>query len=317
MEVAEVLNRFGIPWPDADSDKARQAADAWAAIAKAANTALDHSNTMIGELTAANSGPAMSAFTQYWSQVGGPPAECTPASARAMLPVLIQTADALASACNDFADAVDDTRRKLAEIAAEIGAAVASGAIATVFTAGVSDLISSGVSGLLVESGLEAVAVFGTSVESIVSGVVTGGLTGLLSAALDVSLTNGVKADFGDTAPDDNDIVADLIKGAAFGGIAGAAGKAVTGIASSAAEATLTHLPDSVAALVPDLPSVINAIPGASATPAGQALTKLSTEYAAKSALEAAQGKDAEPPGVPEVLGELIDSEIEAAGESG
>ena len=317
MDVAEVLNRFGIPWPDANSDKARQAANAWTAIAAAANTALDRSDKMISELTADNSGPAMSAFTQYWSQVGGTPAECTAADARAMLPVLIQAADALASACNEFADAVDDARRKLTEIAAEIGTAVASGAIATVFTAGVSDLISYGVSGLLIDTGLDAVAVFGTSIESIVSGFATGGLTSLLSSALDASLTNGVKADFGDTTPDDTGIVADLIEGVAFGGIAGAAGRAVTGIARSAAEATLTHLPDSVAALVPDLPTVINAIPDATATPAGQALTKLSTDYAATSALAAAQGKDAEAPGVPEVLGELLDSRIEAAGGSG
>jgi hypothetical protein len=47
MDVAAVLNRFGIPWPGVDSGKARQAANAWTAIANAANIALDHSSTMV------------------------------------------------------------------------------------------------------------------------------------------------------------------------------------------------------------------------------------------------------------------------------
>ena len=38
VSFAEALNRCGIPWPDADTDKARQAADAWRALASAAES---------------------------------------------------------------------------------------------------------------------------------------------------------------------------------------------------------------------------------------------------------------------------------------
>lgn len=315
MDVASVLNRFGIPWPDADSDKARQAASAWTAIANAANDALGKSSTAVSELAANNSGPAMEAFSQYWTQVGGTPDECTTADAKAMLPVLIQAADALASACHDFAQAVDDAKRKLEEVAAEIGTAIIAGGVATLFTAGLSDLIGAGVSAGLVAAGMDAITILGTSLDTIVTGLATGAVAGGVDAILDAGLTGGVKADLGDTASGEDNMFGNLIKGVALGAVTGGAGKMVEGATQTAADATLTHLPDSVAALVPDLPTVIAAIPEAATTPAGQALTKLTTEYAAKSAVNAPQGKDTDSPTVQEILGEVLDSKIEGAAE--
>jgi hypothetical protein len=315
MDAATILNRFGIPWPDADSDKARQAGDAWAAIANAANDALGKSSTAVSELTANNTGPAMDAFSQYWSMVGGTPDECTTADAKAMLPVLIQAANALASACHDFAQAVDDARNKLEEIAAEIGTAIAAGGIATLVTVGLSDVASGLVSAGLVAAGLDAITVLGVSLDTIVTGMVTGALAGGIDAVLESGLTSSVKADFDDTTPDNDNIYVDLFSGVTLGAITGGAGKVVVGAAQKAAEVALTHLPDSLAAAIPDLPTVINAIPDAAATPAGQTITKLSTEYATKSAVDAPQGKDTDPLGIQEVLGEFLDAKIEAAGE--
>lgn len=315
MDIATILNRFGIPWPDADSNKARQARDAWTAIADAANDALGKSSTMVSELTASNSGPAMNAFTQYWSTVGGTPDECTSADAKAMLPILIQAADALASACNDFADAVDEAKRKLEEAAAALGAAVVSGVVATVFTAGLSNVVAGGAEAVAVSLGMDAVTVFGTSIDSILAAMGTGAISAGVAAVLDVGMNNAVATGLGDT-PSDSDIAGDVGKDMIFGAVAGGVAKVAVGAAQTAAEATLNHLPDSVAALVPDLPTLINAIPGAIDTPTGQALTKLTTEHAEQSAAAQAQGTDAEPTSIQEALGEILDSKIEAAGES-
>ena len=315
MDIATILNRFGIPWPDADSNKARQARDAWTAIADAANDALGKSSTMVSELTASNSGPAMNAFTQYWSTVGGTPDECTSADAKAMLPILIQAADALASACNDFADAVDEAKRKLEEAAAALGTAVVSGVVATVFTAGLSNVVAGGAEAVAVSLGMDAVTVFGTSIDSILAAMGTGAISAGVAAVLDAGMNNAVATGLGDT-PSDSDIAGDVGKDMIFGAVAGGVAKVAVGAAQTAAEATLNHLPDSVAALVPDLPTLINAIPGAIDTPTGQALTKLTTEHAEQSAAAQAQGTDAEPTSIQEALGEILDSKIEAAGES-
>jgi hypothetical protein len=190
-----------------------------------------------------------------------------------------------------------------------------AGGVATLFTAGLSDVIGAGVSAGLVAAGLDAVTVLGTSLETIVTGLATGAVAGGVDAILDAGLTSGVKADLGDTTSGEDNMYGNLIKGVALGALTGGAGKTVEGAAQTAADATLTHLPDSVAALVPDLPTVVAAIPDATATPAGQALTKLTTEYAAESAVNAPQGKDADPPTMQTILGEVLDSKIEGAAE--
>ena len=315
MDAATVLNRFGIPWPDADIDKANQAAAAWTAIANAANDALGKSNTMVSELTTGNSGPAMTAFTDYWSTVGGAPAECSSANAKAMLPVLIQTADALASACKDFIKAVQDAQHKLEEVAAEIVAALVAGGVATLFTAGISDAVGGLVSAGLIEAGLDEISVLGVSLQAILKAAATSAIAGGVDAILDAGMTNSVKVAFHDTPAGADDMYGNLLKGVVLGVTAGAAGKTVEGAAQTAADATLTHLPDSVAALIPDLPTVVAAMPEATGTPAGQALTKLTTEYAAKSAANAPEGKDTDPPTMQEILGEVLDAKIESAAE--
>lgn len=317
MDFATILNRFGIPWPDADSDKARQAGAAWLAIANAANDAQNKSGTMVNELTANNSGPAMNAFNQYWSTVAGTPGECSGTEdARAMLPVLMQSADALSSACYAFAKAVDDAKHKLEEIAAELGTTVVAGGVATLFTAGLSDAIGAGVSAGLITAGLDAVAVLGTSLDTIITGVLTGIVAGGVDAILDFGMTNSVKADLGDTPAGDDELYGSLIKGVALGAFTGGTGPLIKGAAQTATDATLTHLPDSLSALMPDLPTAIAKIPAALDTRAGTVVTKLSSEYAAEVAVNAPQGKATDPPDIKEVLGEVLDSEIEGAGES-
>jgi len=313
--VASILNDVGIPWPDADSGKAREAARAWSALAQAASEAMSLGGSAAATLTARNTGAAMDAFSNYWASVGGPYEACVGGSQTAMLPVLADACNALSAACEQFADAVDQVKSKLEETAAEIAAALAAGAAATFFTLGISDAVADGVTAALVAAGFDAIGTFGATVASIISAGLVGGAFGALDTMIDSVLTDGIKAKFGDQLPSDAQTIQGLAEGVVVNGLAeGVAG--TTGLAAKAAALNaLVSVPDDVSKLVPDLTAVLAGIPDALETPAGQALNNLASQYAVNSGVAAAQGNTASPPSVPDILGEVLDAKIEAAGE--
>lgn len=313
--VASILNDFGIPWPDADSGKAREAAQAWSALAQAANDAMSLGGSAAATLSAHNTGAAMDAFGTYWAGIGGPYGVCVAGTPHSMLPVLADACDALSSACEQFANAVDALKTKLEETAGEIAAALTAGAFATVLTLGVSDAVSGSVTTALISTAVGAVEVFGTTIADIVAAMAVGGIAGGLDTLLDTVLTNGVKADLGEPVPSDAQelmgLVEGVVLGSVTGGVSSAAGSAVKSIAASA----MANLPDNVSTLAPDLPLLLGGIPDALETPAGRALTDIASEYAVNSGIAGVQGKAADAPGLPEILGDLLDAKIEAAGE--
>ena len=313
--VASILNDFGIPWPDADSGKARQAAQAWSALGQAATDAMSLGGSAASVLSAHNTGPAMDAFGTYWASIGGPYDACVAGTPHSMLPVLAEACDALSAACTKFADAVDDLKTKLEETAGEIAAAITAGAVATVFTLGISDAVSGSVSTALIGTAWGAVELFGTTIADIAGQAAVGGVAAAVDTVLETTMTNGLKADLGEPVPSAGDEVVSLVEGIGLGTVT--AGLSTTaGLTVKAATSTaLANLPDDVSTLVPDLPAVLASIPDALETPAGKALNSLASEYAANSGVAAIQGKTAEAPTLPEVLGELLDSKIEAAGE--
>lgn len=317
MSVASILNDVGVPWPDADSGKAREAASAWSALAQAATDAMSQGSSAAAELSAHNHGPAMDAFANYWGGIGGPYDACTAAPSTAMLPVLAEACDALSEACTKFADAVDELKTKLEETAGEIAAALTAGAVATIFTLGISDAVSAGVSTALIGTAIGAVEFFGTTVADIVAAMAVGGIAGGLDTVLDTVLTNGVKAGLGEQTPSDAQVLMGLVEGIGLGAATGGVSSAATAAAKTAAAAAMANLPDSVSTLAPDLPAILSGIPDALETPAGKALTDISSEYAVKSGVAGVQGKAADAPGLPEILGDLLDAKIEASAEGG
>jgi hypothetical protein len=307
VDVAEVLNAVGVPWPDADTGKAREAGQAWKSLGAAAQAARDQGNNPANVLCANNTGKAMSAFSDYWNEFGG-------TGKNANLEVLVGCCNAMSDACDKFADAVDKAKSDLEEKAAEIGAAIGGGILLTVFTAGMSDAAASGVVAAIVPEAWAALTLLGTTLGEIATTVLGGAMLGFADAAMEQVTKNLVQLGFGEKASGPN--WAELGQGVAVGSFAGFMGNTVVGAASGTTATASSAVSDDVAVIAPRLPGLVNAIPDAVNTPAGKALIDLSSKVTAQEAMSAAQGKPIDAPPVQTVIGELLDSKIESAAAS-
>jgi hypothetical protein len=307
VDVAEVLNAVGVPWPDADTDKAREAGQAWKSLGVAAQSALDQGNSAANVLCANNTGKAMSAFSDYWDEFGG-------TGKNANLAVLVGCCEAMSDACDKFADAVDKAKSDLEEKAAEIGAAIGGGILFTVFTAGMSDAAASGVVAAIVPEAWATLTLLGTTLGEIATTVLAGAMLGFADAAIEQVTKNLIQLGFGEKVSAPN--WSELGQGVAVGSLAGFLGNTMVGAASGTSATEGAAVSDDVAVIAPRLPGLVNAIPDAVNTPAGKALIDLSSKVTAQEAVSAAQGKPIETPSVQTVVGELLDSKIEAAAES-
>lgn len=316
MSTASVLNDLGVPWPNADTGKARQAAAAWSALAEAISTALGTAGSAARALSTHNTGPAMDSFNSYWAGVGGPFEACPVVQKPALLPVLMQVCTALSTACSTFADAVDDAKAELAETVLEIESALTAAILATAFTAGASDAADAAISASLVGQAMESIEVLGTTVGAIVSSLEPSVMFGSMDALLESEFGNGIKAATGQPTESVHDILDGLAQGFGLGlltgGVATAATGAVTAGSTAASYLAIDHL-ESVVDLVPDLPLILQRIPDALETPAGEALRTLESEYTSHRLVNGIEGRPTDAPTVPEVLGELINAKIEGA----
>lgn len=304
VDVAQVLNRFDIPWPDADSGKARQAAQAWKAIAAAAQEALDHGNNTADPLCQNNSGPAITAFAQYWDMLGGK-------TDSAGLPTLIKVCNNLADACDKFADAVDETKRKLEETAIEIGAAIAGAAIGTVFTLGIADAIGTAAVTALISDGIATLGFLGTTVGEIASTAIATAVVAAGSATFQQVGKNLARGAMGEKP--ESLSPAELAQNIAIGGIAGGIGSVATAAAKAGAVGAIGAA-GKVGDLVPQLDQTLAAIPDALDTPAGKALTDMASGVAATSVVA---GKDPKAPSPQDAIGSALAAKLEAAAQDG
>ena len=316
MSAASILNDVGVPWPDADTGQARAAAAAWAAIASAAQDALGTAGQAAYALSTHNTGPAMDSFNTYWGGIGGPFEACPVVEKPAMLLTLMQAATALSTACSNFADAVDDAKRKLEEIAEEIAAAIAAGILATAFTAGVSDAVSVNVTAGLAAVGIGTIEVLGTTIGDIVAAMAVGSVLTLVDTAVDDGLDAGIKVDFGEDTPSATGESADLLKSFFIGAVTAGLGTLASQAAGQAALVAMENLPDDLDELFPDVHDILAGIPTGLETPTIKALKTLAGEYSAKGLIGAVQGRGPDAPTLPEVLGELLNARIEGSSES-
>lgn len=120
---------FGLWWPAGDPGKLREAAGAWDAMASHLDTATTTLSGAASAVTGANSGEAIDAFAAHWDRVGGP---------QGALPAIASDCRNMAASLRDFADAVDEVREQIIQMAVEIAATIAIGVGLAVFTAGLS-----------------------------------------------------------------------------------------------------------------------------------------------------------------------------------
>lgn len=301
--VASILNDVGVPWPDANTGNAREAAAAWTQLANTAEDALSRAGGIARSLCANNTGPAMDAFGQYWDAIGG-------SGQTAKLPLLIECCREMAKVCGRFADAVDAAKTKLEETAAEIAAALAGGAVFTLITFGASDVIGDAAAAALVPVALGAIEVLGVTLEELIAALAGGAAMGTLDAMFEQLTSASVAAAFGDTQ--DPASATDVAWAAALGGIGGVIGTGVAGATTTASNALGATYAEELSSLDSRLPGMIAAIPDALDTPAGKALIDLGSASAAN----AVTGQSTDPPSVEEILGEVMDAKIEAAGDA-
>lgn len=120
---------FGLWWPAGDPGELRAAAAAWEAMANHLDTTTTILAGAAGAVTQANSATAISAFAGHWQRTGGP---------GGALPTIAGYCRNMATALREFADEIDDARKKILQLAAEIVASVAIGVGLAFFTAGIS-----------------------------------------------------------------------------------------------------------------------------------------------------------------------------------
>lgn len=307
MSAGSILHALGIPWPDADTGKAREAAKAWAAIASAAQDSLSAAGSAAAALSAHNTGAAMDSFSTFWGTIGGSGHDGS------MLPALIKACTAMSTACSSYADAVDEAKRRLEEIAVEIAATIGAGALATVFTLGISDEVSAAVATYLSTTALGCIEVLGTTIADIIGEMAVGTIFSSLDSVLDADLGGTARTALGEKLPSAREEGAHLLESTAIGALTGGTYKFTTGATRTAALASMSGLPDTAGALIPALPGLLAQVPDALDTPAGTALLKLASRQASGRAVAAPFGQRTAAPTLPEMLGELLNVRLEAA----
>lgn len=300
--TASILNDFGIPWPDANTADAREAAAAWTQLASAVEDATSQGNGSARSLCANNTGAAMEAFSRYWDSIGG-------SGKPAKLPLLMECCPQMAKVCTEFADVVDEAKRKLEETAAEIAAAIAGGAALTLFTFGVSDAVGDAAAAALVPVALGSIEVLGVTLEDLIAALIGGAAMSTLDAMFEQLTAASVKAAFGDSQDSVGSSADEVALATVLGGVGGVIGTSVAGATATAANALGAAYPQELSSIDSQLPGMVAAIPNALDTPAGKALLNL----ASASAATAVTGQPTGPPSIEDILGEVLDSKIESA----
>src|SRR5437588_5187709 len=131
----------GLFWPQGDPRLLRQAAQAWQDMGRAL-TAVEGACHSASNLVVGNSeGPAIEAFSRYWSKWEG---------GGGYFELSSQSCGQMAEALNRYADAIDQARQRVEEIAATAATVLAVGLILTVVTVGISDAAAGAASAGLV-----------------------------------------------------------------------------------------------------------------------------------------------------------------------
>jgi hypothetical protein len=203
--IGGVLREFHVPWPACNQDAARQAADAWNALADGIDDITTDCNNMVNSIATNNNGKAIDAFAANWQKYGGTNGSLTLSS---------EACRALAKACETLADKVSEVKTEIEHKAEELVGAIAMAGMALIFSFGISAIVAEGlgeatavwvtdlmatlaeeaanVSVTLSEAigfaGDVAASTAGSTVEGIVAGGMRGGFAALFNETFDAAL---------------------------------------------------------------------------------------------------------------------------------
>jgi hypothetical protein len=131
--IGGILREFHVPWPACNQDAARQAADAWNALADGLDDVNAECNNLVASIATNNSGAAIDAFASYWQKIGGKSGSLT---------LSIAACRSLAKACNELADHTSEVKTEIEHKAEELAAMVVAATVALIFTFGASVAVS-------------------------------------------------------------------------------------------------------------------------------------------------------------------------------
>lgn len=247
-DVGGILRDMHLPWPEADENALREAAAAWYRLADAFRDGCGRANSAAGSLTSNNEGAAIDAFEKYWNKYGD--------RGKGALPLGAEACDAMGKACTQYADGVALAKRKIEELLAEAGAALAVGTAGAFITFGVAEGVADGVAAAILADVTEVfldlgiwagnavelisgpaaaaidagtIAVAGAlssdgAAEALGAGAV-GAYNGVASAGLSSIADNQIRALFGDKPLSAAQVRDALIGGAEAGSAGGVLGK--------------------------------------------------------------------------------------------
>lgn len=220
--------RFGLQWPDAEPAELRQAAAAWREMAAALDGVRSRLNPAAARVAGANRGEAIDRFGAFWDDVSTDTAGVASACR------------AIATALDDFADAVEEVRQEILRLAAEIAASVAIGVGLAFFTAGLSAAAVTATTARIIAIAARLCTTLSIRAATIMSRVAVVGAFGAIeSAAVNVTVQLGSNAAFNDNHdPLDGFSLDQSLAAGAFGGALAAP---VAGLASAAHLARATN----------------------------------------------------------------------------
>ncbi|WP_035845375.1 WXG100-like domain-containing protein [Kitasatospora azatica] len=262
-EAAKLVREVtGMWWPAADSDKLRQAADAWKAMGKALDDVTGPTNQAAQSVTGTSSGPAIDAFAKFWGQYYS--------SGKGWLPDTANACRQIAKALDDFADAVDKAVDKLEEEAAIVGATLVAGTALAFFTAGLSEAAAgAATAGIIAAADGLGIAVSET-VATIAATTLTGAAFGAVeSVAVDVAVAQPVRMSFGDGGFSGTEILDAAETGGFAGGATGGLGSGARAL-SQAADGSTSALLNGLGRMSTGLDSLPGRMATGAALGAGQ-----------------------------------------------
>lgn len=235
--AAKIISKVGLWWPLAEEDQLRTAAGGYEACSSAIHAAATTGQAGAKLVTGGNTGKAFTAFDTHWDQY------------HAGLPATAQACDQVAKALREFADQVDSAKKKIIDLAIEIGATIAVGVGMAIFSFGATAAAAAARTAMLVRRGLTIATGLTGVANTIVSTILVGAIFGAVEG-----FVTGIVAQVGKQVLNDGPGIT-LSETMAWTGY-GAAGGAVLSGAGLAARSALRRIrPPTMGSGKPKLPA--------------------------------------------------------------
>lgn len=223
----DLLIKAGMWWPDANSGTLRSAAKAWRTFAEAVDDVIGPVNNKAGSIILNNKGEAIDAFETFWGRYHK-------SEGVGWLDDTAEAARAMATALDEFADAVDDAIERLWT---EIGVAavvIGAGVGLAVFTFGASTAASAAATAAIIEIAAGLGVTVSTTVATIAATTLTGIAFGTIEGiTIDLAVAQPLKVA---TGLQDGFSLDSVAQAGVYGGVFGGAFGGAAGVSRAAGE---------------------------------------------------------------------------------